>query len=165
MQTQTVQSEASPAYIVNQDLVSDDDIIGRALYILESRMKSGPVISSPAAARAFLTLKLGGLEHEVFAVVFLDSQHNVIAYEEMFRGTLSESCVYPREVIKRVLALNAGAVILAHNHPSGVLTPSRADELLTTTLKTSLHLVDCRVVDHIVVGPTGHLSFAEKGLL
>jgi len=101
----------------------------------------------------------------VFAVLFLDAQHRQIACEELFRGTLTQTSVYPREVVKRALELNAGSVILAHNHPSGVLEPSRADELLTQTLKSSLNLVDVKVLDHVVVGRTGAISFAERGLM
>jgi DNA repair protein RadC len=101
----------------------------------------------------------------VFAVLFLDALQRLIACEEMFRGTLTQTSVYPREVVKRALELNTASVILSHNHPSGVLEPSRADELLTQTLKSSLQLVDVRVLDHVVVGRTGALSFAERGLM
>jgi DNA repair protein RadC len=101
----------------------------------------------------------------VFAVLFLDSQHRLIVLEPMFRGTLTQTSVYPREVVKRALALNAGAVILAHNHPSGAAEPSRADEYLTQTLKAALALVDVRVLDHLVVGRGRVTSFAERGLL
>jgi len=101
----------------------------------------------------------------VFAVLFLDTQHRLIAFEEMFRGTLSQTSVYPREVIQRALALNAGAVLLAHNHPSGVAEPSRADEFLTQQLQSALALVDVRVLDHLVVAREGITSFAERGLL
>ena len=113
----------------------------------------------------YLRLKLGEREHEVFVVVFLDTQHRVIAIEELFRGTLSQTSVYPREVVKEALARNAGAVILAHNHPSGNPEPSRADEFLTQTLKAALALVDVRVLDHLVVTRAGVLSFAERGLI
>jgi DNA repair protein RadC len=123
------------------------------------------VFTSPQMVKDYLSMKLGALPHEVFAVMFLDSQQRLISCEEMFRGTLSQTSVYPREVVKRALALNAASVILAHNHPSGVLEPSRADELLTQTLKSSLALVDVRVLDHFVVGAAGALSFAERGLL
>jgi DNA repair protein RadC len=103
--------------------------------------------------------------HEVFVVVFLDAQHRVVASEELFRGTLTQTSVYPREVVKRALHHNAAAVILAHNHPSGVAEPSRADEALTAALKQALGLVDVRVLDHFVVAGDGALSFAERGLL
>ena len=124
-----------------------------------------PVFTSPHMVKDYLRVHIGALPHEVFAVMFLDSQQKLIACEEMFRGTLSQTSVYPREVVKRALALNAASVILAHNHPSGLLEPSRADELLTQTLKSSLALVDVRVLDHFVVGAAGALSFAERGLL
>ena len=105
------------------------------------------------------------LEHEVFCVVFLDAQHRVIELQQMFRGTVTQTSVYPREVVKASLALNAAAVILAHNHPSGAAEPSRADEYLTQTLKTALQLVDVRVLDHLVVTANVVVSFAERGLL
>ena len=101
----------------------------------------------------------------MFAVLFLDSQHRLLAFEILFRGSLTHTSVHPREVVKRALALNAGAVVLAHNHPSGVAEPSRADELLTQNLRASLALVDVRVLDHLVVGAASVLSFAERGLL
>jgi DNA repair protein RadC len=132
---------------------------------LSRELSAQPVFTSPQMVKDYLSMKLGALPHEVFAVMFLDSQQRLISCEEMFRGTLSQTSVYPREVVKRALALNAASVILAHNHPSGVLEPSRADELLTQTLKSSLALVDVRVLDHFVVGAAGALSFAERGLL
>lgn len=132
---------------------------------LHTDLRSQPVFSNPQAVKDFLQMQLGHRPHEVFGVLFLDAQNRLIAFEEMFRGTLSQTSVYPREVVKQALAHNAGAVILTHNHPSGVLEPSRADELLTQTLKSSLQLVDVRVLDHIVVGRSACLSFAERGLL
>ncbi len=125
------------------------------------------VLASPAAVRTYLRLMLARLEHEVFVVLFLDAQNRVIASEEMFRGSLTQTSVYPREVVKRTLELNAAAVILAHNHPSGVAEPSRADEFLTQTLKASLALIDARVLDHFIVAGNGNaiVSFAERGLL
>ena len=113
----------------------------------------------------YLRLAIGMLEHEVFRVVFLDAQHRVIELQQMFRGTVTQTSVYPREVVKTSLALNAAAVILAHNHPSGAAEPSRADEYLTQTLKTALQLVDVRVLDHLVVTANAVTSFAERGLL
>ncbi len=132
---------------------------------LHTDLQSQPVFSNPQAVKDFLQMQLGSRPHEVFAVLFLDAQHRLIAFEELFRGTLSQTSVYPREVVKQALAHNAGAVILTHNHPSGVLEPSRADELLTQTLKSSLQLIDVRVLDHIVVSRSACLSFAERGLL
>jgi len=123
------------------------------------------VLSSPQVVRDFLQVKLGALQHEVFAVLMLDAQNRVIEYVELFRGSVSQTSVYPREVVKESLARNAAALILVHNHPSGVAEPSRADELLTQTLKTALSLVDVRVLDHMVVAGTDQVSFAERGLL
>ena len=124
-----------------------------------------PVFETPAQVKHYAQLQLGALAHEVFAVLFLDAQHRLLHYEEMFRGTLTQTSVYPREVVKRALELNAAAVIFAHNHPSGVAEPSRADEHLTQTLKAALALVDVRVLDHLVVGRGAVISFAERGLL
>jgi DNA repair protein RadC len=119
----------------------------------------------PQAVRDYLRTRLACLPHEVFACPFLDSQNRLIACEELFRGTLAQTSVYPREVVKAALARNAGAVIFAHNHPSGVAEPSRADELLTATLKQALALVDVRTLDHLVVAGSQAVSFAERGLL
>ncbi|HEX5310204.1 RadC family protein [Aquabacterium sp.] len=132
---------------------------------LQHGLQSQPVFGNPQGVKDFLQMQLGHRPHEVFGVLYLDAQHRLIAFEELFRGTLTQTSVYPREVVKQALAHNAGAVILTHNHPSGVLEPSRADELLTQTLKSSLQLVDVRVLDHIVVGRSACLSFAERGLL
>jgi DNA repair protein RadC len=132
---------------------------------LAAEMAQRPVFDSPQAVRDYLKLQLADLAHEVFAVLFLDAQHRLIAYEPLFRGTLTQTSVYPREVLKRALDHNAAAVLLAHNHPSGVAEPSRADEYLTQTLKTALALVDVRVLDHFVVGRGEIASFAERGLL
>ena len=125
----------------------------------------GPLFTSPDEVRRFLQVKLAALEHEVFAVLMLDAQHCLIEYVELFRGTISQTSVYPREVVKEALARNAAAVILAHNHPSGLAEPSRADELLTHRLKSALELIDVRVLDHFIVGGRGTMSFAERGLL
>ena len=124
-------------------------------------------MSSPGAAKDYLRLLLANRGHEVFVVLFLDVQNRVIACEEMFRGTLTQTSVYPREVVKRTLELNAAAVILAHNHPSGNVDPSRADEVLTQTLRAALALVDARVLDHFIVAGNGNsiLSMAERGLV
>ena len=122
-------------------------------------------LSSPAMVRDFLRITLAERDYEVFMVLFLDAQNHVIECEEMFRGTLTQTSVYPREVVKRSLVHNAAAVILAHNHPSGVAEPSHADELLTQSLKQALALVDVRVLDHFVVAGSGVMSFAERGFL
>ncbi len=124
-----------------------------------------PLFDSPTKVKDFLRLQLAGRDHEVFAVLFLDAQNRLIRLEEMFRGTLTQTSVYPREVVKRTLELNAASVILAHNHPSGAAEPSRADEFLTQTLKSALALVDVRVLDHLVVGQSDVVSLAERGLL
>lgn len=142
-----------------------DLIISTAIRCLESRITRSGQLSSPADARALVTLRLGGLEHEVFAVIFLDAQHRVIELREMFRGSLTQTSVYPREVVKAALSLNAAAVILAHNHPSGVPEPSRADEFLTRSLQSALALVDVKVLDHLIVGGGKVTSFAERGLM
>ena len=132
---------------------------------MNAAMREAPVFNSPQVVKDYLRLQIGTLPHEVFQVLFLDAKNRLVASEELFRGTLAQTSVYPREVVKRALSHNAGAVILAHNHPSGVLEPSRADELLTQTLKSSLALVDVRVLDHFIVSGGGVLSFAERGLL
>ena len=122
-------------------------------------------LASPQAVRDYLRLLLAARPHEVFVALFLDSQNRLLASEELFRGTLAQTSVYPREVVKVALARNAAAVIFAHNHPSGVAEPSRADELLTQTLKQALALVDIRTLDHFVVAGGRLTSFAERGLL
>ena len=140
-------------------------IVEQALELLASEVQGANALTSPGVIKDFLRLKLGERQHEVFAVVFLDTQHRVIAIEELFRGTLSQTSVYPREVVKESLARNAAAVVLVHNHPSGSAEPSRADEFLTTTLRQALALVDVRVLDHLIVTRTSVTSFAELGLL
>ncbi len=132
---------------------------------LEERMKAGSALTSPGAVRDYLRLKLGGLPHEVFVCIFLDAQHRTIRSDELFRGTLTQTSVYPREVVKAALAANAAAVIFAHNHPSGAAQPSQADELLTRNLKDALALVDVKVLDHFIVAGNQAISFAERGLL
>jgi DNA repair protein RadC len=132
---------------------------------LHEELKRGDVLGSPRAVRDYLQLLLGSRQQEVFLVLFLDTQHRVIASEELFHGTLGQTSVYPREVVKRALAHNAAAVILAHNHPSGVAEPSQSDQLLTSALKQSLALVDVQVLDHFVVAVGQTLSFAERGLI
>lgn len=129
-------------------------------------LKARDALASPQAVRDWLRLTLGPLPHEVFMALWLDAQNRLIASEELFRGTLTQTSVYPREVVKSALTHNAGAVILAHNHPSGVCEPSSADEVLTQSLKQALSLVDVKVLDHfIVAGGAPPLSFAERGLL
>ena len=129
------------------------------------RLKEREVFQTPNAVKHYLQLQLAHKHHEVFAVLFLDSQNRLLALEELFRGTLSQTSVYPREVVMRALHHQAAAVVLSHNHPSGSVQPSRADEHLTQTLKASLALVDVRVLDHIIVGQGLAFSMAEQGLL
>ena len=145
--------------------MTDEAIVESALRILTRQLCIGTVFDSPNKVKDFLCLKIGSLEHEVFAVMFLNGQHQLITFEEMFRGTLTQTSVYPREIVKTVLYHNASAVIFAHNHPSGVCEPSRADEFLTSTLKTALALIDVRVLDHIVCGGSNTVSMAERGLI
>ena len=142
-----------------------DRIIKRALKLLDTRMRNSDALSSPQAVRDYLRLTLSDKEHEVFMCIFLDAQNRVLASEELFRGTLTQTSVYPREVVKAALKHNAAAVILAHPHPSGVAEPSRADEALTQALKQALALVDVKVLDHFVIAAGSAVSFAERGLL
>jgi len=144
------------------ELVAVLELARRALV---QQLTQKPLFNTPQAVRDYLQLQLGGLHHEVFAVLFLDSQHRLIALEEMFRGSLTQTSVYPREVVKQALTLNASSVVLAHNHPSGTAQPSRADEALTHTLKAALALVDVRVLDHFVVTASQAVSMAELGLV
>jgi DNA repair protein RadC len=132
---------------------------------LGQRLKEREAFQTPGAVKQYLQLQLAHKNHEVFAVLFLDSQNRMLAMEELFRGTLSQTSVYPREVVMRALHHQAAAVVLSHNHPSGSVQPSRADEHLTQTLKASLALVDVRVLDHIIVGQGQALSMAEAGLM
>lgn len=132
---------------------------------LRQEFTQGTLFDSPGKVKDYLRMQLAGRGHEVFAVLFLDAQNRFIVLEEMFRGTLTQTSVYPREVVKRSLELQAAAVIFAHNHPSGAAEPSRADEFLTHTLKSALALIDVRVLDHLVVGQADVVSLAERGLL
>lgn len=140
-------------------------VIELARRAIREDLESVSSFTSPGAVSDYLKLHLGGREAEVFMALFLDAQHRLIAAEELFLGTLTQTAVYPREVVKRALAHNAAAVILAHNHPSGVAEPSHADRMLTDSLKQALGLVDVRVLDHFVVAAGRTLSFAERGLL
>jgi len=149
------------------DMSREDRLIERARKVLERRLQTArTVVDSPAVIRHFLTFELAEESREVFYAIFLNSQNGVIAFEPLFVGTLAQTSVHPREVVRRSLELGAAAVILAHNHPSGTGEPSQADRLLTDTLKTALALVDVRVLDHfIVAGASWPTSFAERGLL
>jgi DNA repair protein RadC len=142
-----------------------DEVLLAAQKVLAGQLRGSEALNSPQVVRDFLRVKLATLEHEVFAVIHLDAQNRVIDYVELFRGTVSQTSVYPREVVKEALARNSAALLLVHNHPSGVAEQSRADETLTQTLKTALALVDVRVLDHLIVAGSTILSFAERGLL
>jgi len=149
------------------ELLSDNTIIKAALNILEDRIcysVNSPSLTSPNDSRDFVKLKLAEYEHEVFACLFLDQRHHVIAFDELFRGTIDGASVYPREVVKEAIKHNAAAVIFAHNHPSGNAEPSMADQAITNKLKDALALIDVRVLDHLVVGEDV-ISFAESGLI
>lgn len=150
------------AVLISQEA---NDVIGAAMRILGERARFQDALISPASVRDYLRLALIGKEREEFWCVYLDAQHRVIAFESLFAGTLTQTSVYPREVVKYSLAHNAAAVIFAHNHPSGIAEPSHADELLTRTLKSALALVDVKVLDHFIVAGAGGVSFAERGLL
>ena len=128
-------------------------------------LKEGAALTSPGAVRDYLRLALGAREHEVFVCIWLDAQHRVVKFEEPFRGTLTQTSVYPREIVKSALGANAAAVIFAHNHPSGVAQPSQADELLTRNLKEALAMIDVKVLDHFIIAGNQAISFAERGLL
>lgn len=139
------------------------EVLELAANILAPRV-IGQVLGSPRDTTEFLRAKLARLEYEIFGCLFLDNRHRVLAFEELFRGTINGTAVYPREVAKRVLAHNCAAVIFVHNHPSGDPEPSRADELLTQRLNQALELLDVRVLDHLIIGSEGSVSLAERGL-
>ena len=144
------------------------EVLHAAQCLLAQQLRSHPgedVLRSPGAVKAFLRLRLGTLPHEVFAVIHLDAQHQLIDYVELFRGTVAQTSVYPREIVKDALARNSAALILVHNHPSGATGPSPSDQALTATLRNALALVDVRVIDHLIVAGPNVLSFAERGLL
>jgi DNA repair protein RadC len=140
-------------------------VLEMARRALDEQMRQNDALNSPQAVRDYLRLTLSRLPHEVFVAVFLTAQNRVIVVEELFRGTLTQTSVYPREIVKRALAHNAASVILAHNHPSGEASPSSADRSLTRALADALALIDVRVLDHFIVAPGASLSFAEQGML
>lgn len=159
--------------VATMDMSGADTVLAHRLGVarelllrdLREHMRHGPVMDSPGVLRDWLRLYCAGLQHEVFLVLYLDTRHRLIEVEELFRGTLTQTSVYPREVVKGTLARNAAALAMAHNHPSGEAEPSRADELLTQTLKSALSLVDVKVIDHFIVADDQILSFAERGLI
>jgi DNA repair protein RadC len=156
-----------PEVPTKASLLSHRLCVARELLLrdLRQQMQRGPLMESPQALRDWLRLYCAGLEHEVFLVLYLDAAHHLIEAQELFRGTLTQTSVYPRELVKGALAHNAAAVAVAHNHPSGQAEPSRADEYLTQTLKSTLVLVDVRFLDHFVVAGDNVVSFSERGLV
>ena len=172
MTHKVIKSEESPVYFSGKQpnptdsQALQDGIIAQALNILKQRMQiPDTYITSPQDTRNYFKLKLANLEHEVFAVLFLDNRHGVVAYEEVFRGTIDGATIYPREVVKLALQHNAAAIIVAHNRPSGVTKPSSADEHITQRLNKALALVDIRLLDHLIVGFNTTISLAERGIL
>jgi DNA repair protein RadC len=164
------QSCAAAALMVRDDAgtyrqAQPCEVLRAAQCLLAGQVRGRDVLSSPDEVKDFLRARLGALSHEVFAVLHLDAQHRVLDYAEMFRGTVAQTPVYPREIVKEALARNSAAVVLVHNHPSGSIEPSPADEELTRTLKDALALVDVRVLDHLIVGGPAILSFAQRGLI
>ena len=165
--------EALPVYGVSDGVLSlrhglrvrERTIIEKALEIVGRGLREGEVFNSPDAVRNYLRLQLAGEGRELFSVLYLNSQNRAIAFENHFSGTLTQTSVYPREIVLAALRHCAASVILAHNHPSGAMQPSRADEALTQTLKAALALVDVRVLDHVIVGGNSSLSMAERGLI
>lgn len=151
----------------NQDVLPEKCVVARELVRrwLDEELRRDCVLSTPAAVRDCLRIHFAGREHESFVALFLDSQHRLLLVGDLFHGTLTQTSVYPREVVKAALRENAAAVIFAHNHPSGIAEPSKSDEMLTNALKSALSLVDVRVLDHFVVAGTDVISFAERGLL
>lgn len=161
-----MEDEATYSVTAAPAVSSDDAIIAKALAILNSRMRqTGPAFGCPDDVKAYCCLNIGNLPHEVFGVLFLDAKHRLLSYEQMFRGTITQTSVYPREVVKTAIAHNAVAVILTHNHPSGSTEPSRADTALTSTLKAALELIDVKVLDHVIVSGGQSLSMAERGMV
>jgi len=170
-------SEKAPEYVVNRgdgaartnvvaQMSRDDRIIAEALHILDERLtKAGDVMDSPTVVRQYVRLRLQEKPSEVFGVMLLDTRHQLIAYINMFYGTIDGASVHPREIVRKALKHNAAALILVHNHPSGVAEPSHADRALTRRLVEALGLIDVRVLDHLIVGGADVLSFAERGLL
>lgn len=152
-------------YIISRP-VSANEIIEKAAQLTRQRYRKGKFLSNPNETQHYLSLELAHLEHEEFHVLFLDNQHRIITLQKMFRGTINGASVHPREVVKQALKLNAAAIILAHNHPSGIAEPSTADRHITKQLVEALELIDVRVLDHFVITASGEaVSFAERGFI
>ncbi len=145
--------------------LTEEQILKASYAIIKNRVKSGFVMNNIAVTGAYLREAMADYEHEVFACLFLDNRHRLIKFEEMFRGTIDSASVHPREVVKRALQLNAAAIVLAHNHPSGDATPSQADKCVTSKIQEALSLIDIRLLDHFIIGVAKPFSFAEKGLI
>lgn len=146
-------------------VATGDEIIGAAIAEMNRRFARGKELTSPEVSQEFLKVRLGHLPHEVFGVLWLDTRHRVIAFEEMFRGTIDGASVYPREVLRAAIDFNAAACILAHNHPSGVTEPSQADLRMTQQIREALAHIDVRVLDHVIIGDGPACSFAARGLI
>lgn len=144
---------------------TSDEVLRRARYVLSRRIRRGASMDSPQAVKDFLRLCIGVLEHEMFSALYMNTQDRLIAFKELFRGTTAQTTVYPREVLKEALKLNASFVILAHNHPSGDAEPSRADKDLTERLQAALAMINVTILDHLVITGDAIVSFAERGLL
>ncbi|MGN5291227.1 RadC family protein [Aeromonas sp. 11P] len=159
-----IAGEIPGTYLVTE-LINEEDLLTIANQIARQKLAKGEAITDKHLAQQALQTLLQSREHEVFAILFLDNQHRILAYEELFRGTLSSAFVYPREVVKRALALNAAALMLVHNHPSGHPEPSRADIEITQRLQSALSLVDIRTLDHLVVASNGVVSLKQRGYM
>ena len=159
-----IAGEIPGTYLVTE-LINEEDLLTIANQIARQKLAKGEAITDKHLAQQALQTLLQSREHEVFAMLFLDNQHRILAYEELFRGTLSSASVYPREVVKRALALNAAALMLVHNHPSGHPEPSRADIEITQRLQSALSLVDIRTLDHLVVASNGVVSLKQRGYM
>lgn len=161
-----VQSQDTPQYGTAPALTShDDDVISMALDILNRRAQRNAYFTDPAKVGAYFAIRSADFEHEVFSIAMLDSQHGLIRVVDVSLGTINQAAVYPREIVKLAFEANAAAIVLHHNHPSGLPEPSRSDEALTKTLKAALDLIGVRVIDHIVTGGGKWVSFAERGLI
>nr|WP_286241016.1 DNA repair protein RadC [Neptuniibacter halophilus] len=165
METVQLMAGEKPGTYVVPDAVTEAELLHLAKMIARRRLAKGQALNNPDEVHRAIQTLLLDYEHEVFALLMLDNRNKILTFVELFRGTLNAACVYPREVVKECLKLNAAAVILVHNHPSGDPEPSLADRQITQQLQAALSLIDVRVLDHIVVGATQPVSFAQRGLL